>query len=408
MKSEQSWKKQAALFLVSQNISLFGSMLVQYAIMWHITLTTQSGVMMTISILCGFIPTLIISPFAGVWADRFNRKRVIVISDAIIAIATLGMAISFALGFDAMWQLFAVLVIRSFGTGVQTPAVSALLPQIVPPEQLTRVNGIQNSIMSVVTIASPMLSGALLVVSPIQHIFLIDVSTAAIAIGILLLFLHVQSPERTIPEGPISYLNDLRDGIHYIQKHDFIHILFAYCALFFVFFAPVAFLTPLQTTRSYGPDVWRLTAIEVAFSGGMMLGGLLIATWQGFSNKLHTMVFSLIVSGVCIVALGLTPPFWLYLAGMALMGITMPLFNTPFTVLLQQKVDEQYLGRVFSVFTMISSSAMPLAMLAFGPLADIIQIEWMLLITGALLAGEAFLMLRNKRLMQAGLPVGNL
>jgi DHA3 family macrolide efflux protein-like MFS transporter len=408
VKSEQSWKKQATLFLVSQNISLFGSMLVQYAIMWHITLTTQSGVMMTISILCGFIPTLIISPFAGVWADRFNRKRVIVISDAIIAIATLGMAISFALGFDAMWQLFAVLVIRSFGTGVQTPAVSALLPQIVPPEQLTRVNGIQNSIMSVVTIASPMLSGALLVVSPIQHIFLIDVSTAAVAIGILLLFLHVQSPERTIPEGPISYLNDLRDGIHYIQKHDFIHILFAYCALFFVFFAPVAFLTPLQTTRSYGPDVWRLTAIEVAFSGGMMLGGLLIATWQGFSNKLHTMVFSLIVSGVCIVALGLTPPFWLYLAGMALMGITMPLFNTPFTVLLQQKVDEQYLGRVFSVFTMISSSAMPLAMLAFGPLADIIQIEWMLLITGALLAGEAFLMLRNKRLMQAGLPVGNL
>jgi DHA3 family macrolide efflux protein-like MFS transporter len=253
-----------------------------------------------------------------------------------------------------------------------------------------------------------MLSGALLVVSPIQHIFLVDVSTAAVAIGILLLFLHVQSPERTIPEGPISYLNDLRDGIHYIQKHDFIHILFAYCALFFVFFAPVAFLTPLQTTRSYGPDVWRLTAIEVAFSGGMMLGGLLIATWQGFSNKLHTMVFSLIVSGVCIVALGLTPPFWLYLAGMALMGITMPLFNTPFTVLLQQKVDEQYLGRVFSVFTMISSSAMPLAMLAFGPLADIIQIEWMLLITGALLAGEAFLMLRNKRLMQAGLPVGNL
>ena len=86
------------------------------------------------------------------------------------------------------------------------------------------------------------------------------------------------------------------------------------------------------------------------------------------------------------------------------MGITMPLFNTPFTVLLQQKVDEQYLGRVFSVFTMISSSAMPLAMLAFGPLADIIQIEWMLLVTGALLAGEAFLMLRNKRLIQAGLP----
>src|SRR5690554_3785447 len=166
-------------------------MLVQYAIMWHITLTTQSGFMMTISILCGFIPTLLMSPFAGVWADRFDRKRVIIISDALIAISTLAMAISFALGSDAIWQMFAVLAIRSLGTGVQTPAVSALLPQIVPAEHLTRINGLQNGFMSLVTIASPMLSGALLSISPIEHIFAIDVVTAAIAIMILSFLLHL-------------------------------------------------------------------------------------------------------------------------------------------------------------------------------------------------------------------------
>ena len=118
-------------------------MLVQYAIMWHITLTTQSGVIMTISILCGFIPTLVVSPFAGVWADRFDRKRLIILADAMIALVTLGMAVSFHLGVNSLWQLFAVLAIRAFGAGIQPPAVGAMLPQIVPPESLMRGNGIQ-------------------------------------------------------------------------------------------------------------------------------------------------------------------------------------------------------------------------------------------------------------------------
>ena len=142
------WKRHAILFLASQNISLFGSMLVQYAILWHITLTTQSGVMMTISILCGFIPTLIISPFAGVWADRFDRKAVIIIADALIAITTLGMAVAFHLGLDELWQLFAVLAIRSFGTGVQTPAVSALLPRSFLPNILRGQRHSRESVQS--------------------------------------------------------------------------------------------------------------------------------------------------------------------------------------------------------------------------------------------------------------------
>jgi DHA3 family macrolide efflux protein-like MFS transporter len=402
MPSLSHWKRQTALFLLSQNISLFGSMLVQYAIMWHITLTTQSGIMMTISILCGFIPTLCISPFAGVWADRFDRKRLIMSADALIALATLIIALSFLFSYEVLWQLFAVLAIRSFGTGVQSPAVNALLPQLVPSEHLTRVNGIQNSIMSVVTIASPLLSGALLVISPLEHIFFIDVITAVLAISILAFFLKIPIKHVSSSNEPIQYIADIRDGIRYIRSHNFIHILFAYCALFFVFFSPVAFLSPLQVTRSYGPDVWRLTAIEVAFSGGMMLGGLLIALWQGFPNRMHTMMLSLITSSLCIIIIGVAPAFPLYIAAMTLLGIAMPLFNTPFTVLIQLRVDERYLGRVFSVFTMISTSVMPLAMLLFGPLADLISIEWLLVPTGILLGAESIAMGRNKKLMLAG------
>lgn len=398
----RSWKYSTILFLVSQNISLFGSLLVQYAIMWHITLTTQSGAMMTISIICGFVPTLIISPFAGVWTDRFDRKRLIVISDALIASATLVMAILFSLGHDAIWQLFAVLAIRSFGNGVQTPAIQALLPQIVPQEKLMRVNGINNSTLSFVNIISPIASGALLSLVPIGSIFFIDVGTAMLAIFILSVLLRLPSHVLSKSTGKVRYLSDLRDGIRYIRNHRFINTLFLFCAVYFVLVAPVAFLSPLQVTRNYGNEVWRLTAIEVSFSGGMMLGGLVIAIWGGFSNKMHTMAFSLFSFGIFVSVLGFVPAFWLYLSCMVILGISMPLFNTPFTVLLQQKVDKDFLGRIFGVFTMISSSVMPLAMLVFGPLADKIAIEWMMLVSGGALTLLGCAMAMNKRLMEAG------
>src|SRR3954463_5439188 len=102
----ENWKKNIILFLSSQTVSLFGSSLVQYAIMWHITLTTESGLMMTLYIICGFIPTFILSPVAGVWADRYNRKMLIILADGLIALSTLALAILFLMGFDAIWLLF--------------------------------------------------------------------------------------------------------------------------------------------------------------------------------------------------------------------------------------------------------------------------------------------------------------
>ncbi|HEX2980121.1 MAG TPA: MFS transporter, partial [Anaerolineaceae bacterium] len=175
-----NWKKNTVLFLTSQTISLFGSFLVQYAITWHITLETQSGVMMTLSIISGFLPTFFLSPFAGVWADRYNRKLLIILSDSLIAVSTLVLAVLFLMGYDSIWLLFAASAVRAVGAGIQSPAVSAFLPGLVPEDQLTRVNGINSSIQALVTLVSPMASGALLAMATIEAIFFIDVVTAAI------------------------------------------------------------------------------------------------------------------------------------------------------------------------------------------------------------------------------------
>jgi len=206
------WKKDITLFLSSQSISLFGSSLVQYAIMWYITLSTQSGVMMTIYILCGFIPTFLLSPFAGVWADRYNRKLLMILSDSMIAIVTLLLAIVFMTGYDAMWLFLLVAAIRALGTGIQTPAVGAVLPQIVPEDQLVKINGINGSIQAVIMFISPMVSAALITTTSMEIIFFIDVVTAVIAVGILLFFLQIPTHKKATQSQNTGYFSDFKEG----------------------------------------------------------------------------------------------------------------------------------------------------------------------------------------------------
>ncbi|KAB7672607.1 MFS transporter [Bacillus sp. B1-b2] len=403
--SQQNWLRNIILFLTSQTITLFGSSLVQYAIMWYITLETESGLMMTLFIICGFIPTFILSPVAGVWADRYNRKLLIMLSDGLIALATLVLAILFLMGYNATWLLFVMAAIRAFGTGIQMPAVSAILPQIVPSEKLTKVNGVNGSIQAVIMFVSPMVSAALLTMASIEFIFFIDVITAVIGIGTLLVFLKIPLHKKAMEKQTTSYFSDFKEGIEYVKNHAFLKKFFLFFAVFFVLMAPAAFLTPLQVTRSYGDDVWRLTAIEIAFSIGMMIGGGLIASWGGFQNRVKTMALASLVMGLCTFALGIVPIFWIYLLFMAIFGVAMPIFNTPTTVLLQEKVKEEYLGRVFGVMGMISTSMMPMGMLIFGPIADLIKIEWLLIGTGVFMVILTFFLRGNKVLMEAGEPV---
>jgi len=402
---KENWVRNIVLFLSSQTISLFGSSLVQYAIMWHITLTTKSGLMMTLFIICGFIPTFILSPIAGVWADRYNRKMLIIAADALIAAATLALAILFLMGYDAIWLLFVMAAVRAFGTGIQTPAVGAILPQIVPKDKLTKVNGANGSIQAVIMFVSPMVSAALLGMTSIEIIFFIDVVTAAIAIFTLLAFLKIAVHERAARAQTTSYFSDFKQGLRYVNNHHFLKRFFLFFAVFFVLMAPAAFLTPLQVTRSFGDNVWQLTAIEIAFSIGMMAGGGIIASWGGFRNKIATMTLASLIMGVCTFALGIVPVFWIYLIFMALFGVAMPIFNTPTTVILQEQIEEDYLGRVFGVMGMISTSMMPIGMLIFGPIADFVQIEWLLIGTGIFIILLSVFLGRDKVLIEAGKPI---
>jgi DHA3 family macrolide efflux protein-like MFS transporter len=136
----------------------------------------------------------------------------------------------------------------------------------------------------------------------------------------------------------------------------------------------------------------------------MLLGGVVMASWGGFRNKVHTMTMASAFIGICTLALGIVPVFWIYLFIMGVTGVCMPFFNTPSMVLLQEKVEADFLGRVFGVLGMISSSMMPLGMLVFGPISDVVPIEWLLIGTGFLLFILSFFLIGNKDLIEAGKP----
>lgn len=380
----KNWIRRTVMFLAGQTVSLTGSSLVQFAIIWYITLTTKSGVMMTISTLCGFLPQLMISIFAGVWADRYPRKKLIILADAVIAFATLVMAVFFMLGYRELWLLFLVSGIRSVGAGVQAPAVSSMIPQLVPAKFLMKVNGIHNSIGSVVMLISPVVSGALLATTTLETTFFIDVITAAIAIAILLL-IKIKPHKKALMPQTTGYFQDLKEGLRYAGSHSLVKKILVFYAVFFFLLAPVAFLTPLMVTRSFGSEVWRLTINEVSFFAGSMIGGLVISIWGGFKNRMNTIIFSCIIFGVLTVGLGVAPLFYIYLIAMFLSGLPVPFFSTAITVMLQENVEQDMQGRIFGFVQIVITAMLPIGMAIFGPVADIVKVEYLLILTGILM-----------------------
>jgi len=395
------WKRNIALFMAGQALSFFGSMLAGYAVLWHITLKTQSGSMMTLFAVAGILPMFFMSPFGGVWSDRLNRKNLINIADGATALVSLFVGTLVSLGFDNTGVLLACTAVRSLGQGVQTPAVGSLIPQLVPREHLTRINGIQSSVHSFVMIASPMLSGAIMSFAPLNVLFFIDVATAIIGISILLFLVRTPPPDTRHDEKP-DYFRDLKEGMMYVSRNGFIIRLIAFCGIYMIFATPAMFLTPLQVTRKFGDDVWRLTAIELIYSVGMMLGGLAVGLWGGFKNRVYTIAMAITLFGVEAAALGLLPNFWVYLLFVMLTGMTVPYYTTPVTVLLQTKVEKPYLGRVLSIFSMTNSIAMPVGMVVFGFAADMVDIDYILLLSGAVMFFWSLPFAANKTLRSDG------
>ena len=392
------WKSQTMLFLISQCITLFGSTLVQMAIVWYVTIQTSSGVWVAAFTVCSYLPQFLISFIAGVWADRHSRKKLIIGADSIIALVTLLMVLAIPYITDEPVMLGGLLimsVIRSFGAGIQTPAVNAVIPQLVPEEQLMRFNGINATMQSVVQFAAPAAAGALLTVSTLSSTLMIDIVTAIVGVGLLS---AVMIPRQVVQCEKASVFSDMKIGVRYAFSDKLLGKVLAVYGIFIFLCVPAGFLAQLLVSRVYGDTYWYLTAVELAGFVGMIVGGLLMSTWGGFKSRVTTMVVGLAAFGTLAIGMGLSRQFFLYLVLMVIYGVALTMVQTATTTLIQEKADVCMQGRVFGLLGSMYSGFLPIGMAVFGPMADVIPLTWIMIGSGvALIMLSVFVRINKER-----------
>ena len=395
--TQNNWKRKTLLFLASQCITLFGSMIVQMSIIWYVTLKTSSGGWVAAFTICSYLPQFLISFFAGVWADRYNRKKLIVLADGVITIATLIMFLVMPMissDFVLLSALLVISIVRSIGAGVQTPAVNAVIPHLVPAEYLMKYNGINATIQSIVQFIAPAVAGTVLSIGTFRSTLFIDILTALIGIGLLSCVLL---PKQEVSNENISVFSEIKAGIHYSFSDKMIGKILIVYGLFILLSVPAGFMSALLVSRVYGDVYWYLTAVELVGFAGMALGGVLMGMWGGFKSRVKTFAFGLLILSIMTIGMGVSPYFILYLVMMFVYSIALIIIQTATTTIIQEKAEGSMLGRVFGLMGAMYSGFLPVGMAIFGPLADILPLQWIMVGSGiALVLVTVYLQVKSK------------
>ena len=376
------WQKRILLFLTSQCITLFGSTLVQMAIVWYATMQTASGVWVAAFTVGSYLPQFLISFIGGVWADRYHRKKLIIGADMLIAFATFIMVLAIphiSSEPALLGGLLVMSVVRSFGAGIQTPAVNAVIPQLVPAQQLMRYNGINATMQSVVNFAAPAAAGAVFAVSTLRTTLMIDIVTAVLGTGLLSCLVL---PKQEISFEKSGVFSDMKIGVRYAFSDRGIGKLLIIYGLFTFFCVPAGYLAGLLVRRVFGDTYWYLTAVEVVGFAGMMAGGVAMSTWGGFRSREKTLAAGLLAFGSFAIGMGFSKNFILYLGLMAFYGVALTMVQTAITTMLQERTDTSMQGRVFGLLGTMYAGFLPLGMAVFGPLADILPLQWIMIGSG--------------------------
>lgn len=375
--------KKAILFFISQAITLFGSQIVAFAIVWYITLETDSGLWVALLSICSFVPQFLMSFFGGALADRYSKKALIIGADAAIALFTLILVIMIPSVSEDRGLRIALLVVatlRSIAAGIQTPAVNSTIPLLVAPEELMRANGINSTFQSIANFAAPVAAGAVLSLINLRWTMMIDVVTAIIGIGILS-FIFIPKTGNGQPSNSSGVYADIKEGLRYALSHKVILVVLLLFGVFIFLSIPGGFLANLFVARCFGDSYIYLSAVEVVGFAGMMVGGMLMSTWGGFKNRFHTLMAAVFIFGAIGVAMGLSRNFLFYLVMMFLYGIPLTSFQTATTTILQERVTEQMQGRVFGLLNSMYSGFLPLGMAIFGPMADYVPLRIMIVVS---------------------------
>ncbi len=390
VKDHKSWKARFFTIWGGQAFSIVGSQLVQFALIWYLTIQTGSATVLATASLVGMLPNVILGPFVGTLVDRWNRRWIMLLADSIITLATIVLAILFALDAVAIWHIYVVMFIRSLASSFHGNAMSASTSLMVPVENLTRIQGINQMLNGGLNVVSAPLGALLLDVLPLQGILAIDVITALVAI-LPLFFIQIPQPGR-IERGQVqreakaTVWQDFKAGLRYVLGWPGLLIVSLMTVGINFTIIPAFSLLPLLVKDYFGGDAIQLGWVESAMGIGMIVGGALLGLWGGFERKILTSMIGLMGMGAGTLILALAPSSALLLGvgGALLVGLMSPITMGPFFAVIQSTVEPDMQARIFSLLSSVGTGMTPIGLMIAGPVADRVGIQAWFLLGGSL------------------------
>jgi len=370
---QPKWQVPFFTIWTGQALSLVGSRVAQFALVWYLTKTTGSATVLATASLVALLPGIFLGPFVGALIDRWNRRIVMIVADSVIALAILWLAYLFWIDALQIWHIYIIMLVRAVGGVFHWPAMSASTSLMVPKEHLARVAGINQALNGALNIVGAPLGALLMELLPMHGVMLVDVVTAALAIGPLF-FVHIPQPERAGENGGQrqSLWSDMRDGLRYLLGWSGLVVLIGFALVFKMALTPAFSLIPLLVSEHFGGGAAQLSLLEAVVGVGIILGGLLLSIWGGFKRQIHTVMMGVIIFSLSFIVLGLTPSgmFWLALASIFVVGLMLPLIDGPIMAIMQGTVAPEMQGRVFTLMNSLLNLTGPISLAFAGPVSD--------------------------------------
>jgi DHA3 family macrolide efflux protein-like MFS transporter len=366
------------LFLIiwaGQFVSQIGTALTRFALL--VWLYGESGSVFDVALLgfFSFLPAFLISPIAGVWVDRLNRRTVMLLADLIAGLTTVWLLGLYSLGELQTWHLYVAQVLAGAAEAFQSPAYAAATTALVRKEAYGRANGLRSLANNGAMVVSPFLAGLLLQWIGLGGVMVIDLLTFAVAVTTLAIT-RIPRPQPVDGESdgqpPSGFWAELRAGIEYTRaRPGLVGIMLVYTGMNFAAALTYYATLPAMILGRSGGNEFALATVQATLGGSAVVGALIVSIWGGPRRKIHGVLSGAALSflaGDLLLALGRDLPGWV--VGAVASAILVPLIDSCNMAILQAKVAPAMQGRFFSLFHMARQSLIPVGYLAGGLLAE--------------------------------------
>ncbi|MHA2304683.1 MAG: MFS transporter [Candidatus Hodarchaeales archaeon] len=377
-------------FWGGQIISLLGSTIVQFVLIWWIVVEYLNPIYLALAYLFGIGVQVIFMPIAGVFVDRWNRKITLFVFDSLQAVGAFLLILLFTikdqLTAETMYLLvLSLLCFRGIMSSFHHPAAKAIIPLMVPHNQLDRMNGLQALFLGVVNIIGPAIGALLygLLNQQVNLIIWIDCITFLIAV-FPLLFIEIPEVEKKPPipglNGLKSFTHEFRDALALLRsKKGFIPLLITITLINFLEI-PIIVLGPFFIYTIFSGSVQDLALVVIASQLGLLISGSILAVKNGWKRKARIIIIALYVQlfgyfWQVVTPINFTWSFWFMAIGAFIFGSMLPVVNSLFQTIIQVTAPPEIQGRVTSIVAAAAGAILPIGMLISGPLAEILGIR---------------------------------